>query len=361
MTAAQTEPKSKESESLRKKYTTAVQDVQRLQQELERLRRELEATGQGRPGVRDDAPASDFFLAGNAYVNLKKYPEAVAAFSRALQRAPQDAVSWRHRGIAYSYLGEYTQALSDFSKALELDPQDAVAYNQRGITYYAMNNLPQALSNFDKAIELQPKLAEAYNNRGIVLRTQGHYQKASKDFDAATQLGMTLATEHLQVLREEIRQVQERLRQAGLNPGPADGLPGQQTTTALQQYQRAQGLAVTGLFDAETKRALGLQPAATAAPVQDAGPRFVHQPKPEYPVLARQQGWEGTVTLRLELLTDGTVGEVQVARSSGHAVLDNAAQEAARTWRHEAGKPDAGPHWVDMHLTFTLEAAEKQP
>jgi protein TonB len=83
----------------------------------------------------------------------------------------------------------------------------------------------------------------------------------------------------------------------------------------------------------------------------------VYQPTPAYPEEARQQGWEGTVTLHLELRADGTVGNVQVARSSGHAVLDTAAQETAKTWKHtplaQAGGP--GPHWAEISLTFKLD------
>ena len=60
----------------------------------------------------------------------------------------------------------------------------------------------------------------------------------------------------------------------------------------------------------------------------------MYQPTPAYPEVARQHGWEGTVTLHLELRADGTVGDVQVARSSGHEVLDTAAQETAKTWKH---------------------------
>jgi TonB family protein len=156
------------------------------------------------------------------------------------------------------------------------------------------------------------------------------------------------------------RQVQERLHHAGLNPGPADGIPGPQTIAALQQFQKAQGLPVTGVLDHTTQHALGLQPAA-ASP-QDATaavPRFVHQPKPEYPLLARQQGWEGTVTLRLEMLADGTMGEVRIARSSGHPILDTAAQAAAKTWTHVPATQDgvAVAQWIDISLTFTLEDA----
>jgi peptidoglycan hydrolase-like protein with peptidoglycan-binding domain len=51
----------------------------------------------------------------------------------------------------------------------------------------------------------------------------------------------------------EIRQVQERLKEAGFNPGPADGQLGPQTKDALKGYQKAQGLPQTGQLDEPTK------------------------------------------------------------------------------------------------------------
>jgi TonB family protein len=361
MAAAQTEQKPKDRESLLKKHNAALQEIARLQQELANAKRALDASPKRTPGSSDDAPATDFFLAGNAYVNLKKYPEAIAAFSRAIKRAPRDAPSFRNRGITYTYLGAYQQALDDLNEALELDPQDAVAYNHRGIAHYALGNTKVAIADFDKAIELQPKLAEAHNNRGIVLHKLGNYQLASKDFNLAAQLGMELAARHLQLLRDEIRQAQERLHQAKMNPGPADGIAGQQTMAALQQFQQARGLPVTGLLDDATKQALGLQPSPPSAPPQASAaspPRFVYQPKPEYPLQARQQGWEGTVTLRLEMLADGTISEVQIVRSSGHPILDAAAQETAKTWTHQPAMQDgvAVTRWADITLSFALSS-----
>jgi protein TonB len=76
--------------------------------------------------------------------------------------------------------------------------------------------------------------------------------------------------------------------------------------------------------------------------------------------VARQNGWEGAVTLRLELRADGTVGEVQVARSSGHTVLDTAAQEAAKTWKHAPETQDGTPvtRWAELTLTFQLDKGQ---
>jgi peptidoglycan hydrolase-like protein with peptidoglycan-binding domain len=41
--------------------------------------------------------------------------------------------------------------------------------------------------------------------------------------------------------REEIREVQKRLRGFGFNPGPIDGVPGRQTEIATQSYLEARG------------------------------------------------------------------------------------------------------------------------
>lgn len=110
--------------------------------------------------------------------------------------------------------------------------------------------------DFSKTIALQPQLAEAYNNRGTSARTLGGYRQAGKDFERAVQLGMELAQQHLQVLRSEAWQVQERLRSGGYNSGAVDGVPGPQTVAALRQYQTAQGSSVTGLLDKATRQAL---------------------------------------------------------------------------------------------------------
>jgi len=44
-----------------------------------------------------------------------------------------------------------------------------------------------------------------------------------------------------------------------------------------------------------------------------------------YPPLARLRGWEGLVLLDMHLEPDGRINKIQVARSSGYAVLDRSA------------------------------------
>jgi peptidoglycan hydrolase-like protein with peptidoglycan-binding domain len=62
----------------------------------------------------------------------------------------------------------------------------------------------------------------------------------------------------------EIRQAQERLKEAGFNPGPADGQLGMQTKEAIKEYQKAHRLPQTGQLDESTRYLLMAQGSAPA-------------------------------------------------------------------------------------------------
>lgn len=57
----------------------------------------------------------------------------------------------------------------------------------------------------------------------------------------------------------DVRQAQERLKEAGFNPGPTDGQLGVQTKEAIKQYQKAHGLPQTGQLDEPTRELLVVQ------------------------------------------------------------------------------------------------------
>jgi TonB family protein len=355
--------KSRAVTELQSKYDHALQEIARLQSELDKARKKIEQL-QRQLEAAAAAPTHNWFAEGNTLFLDKKYAEAIEAFGKALAENAQDAKSYRNRGIVYQHLNDYHKAIEDFDRALALDAQDAVTLNQRGIVYFQLQDSQKAIADFTKALAIDPKLAAAYNNRGIVYRQLGNYRAALEDIGTAAQLGLELASQYLQVFRDEVKQAQQALQQAGLDPGAPDGMPGQRTIAALLQYQRNQGLAANGRLDEATRNALGMQPStlpAASSEVADTPPQFVRQTKPEYPLLARQRGWQGSVTLHLELLADGTVGEVEVAQSSGYSVLDTAAQEAAKTWTHAPAQHNEAPvtRWTRLTVHFTLDSTSE--
>ena len=54
--------------------------------------------------------------------------------------------------------------------------------------------------------------------------------------------------------------------------------------------------------------------------------------KPEYPIVSRRLNEQGTVVLLVLVLEDGTVGKVDIKKSSGFPLLDDAAKVAVIQW-----------------------------
>lgn len=67
-------------------------------------------------------------------------------------------------------------------------------------------------------------------------------------------------------------------------------------------------------------------------------PQIIHQEPPIYPQQARRLGWSGVVRVRVEVLTTGQVGDVQVEQSSGYSIIDEAAIQSARQWQFRAAR-----------------------
>jgi len=72
--------------------------------------------------------------------------------------------------------------------------------------------------------------------------------------------------------RQETRQIQTALKQAGFEPGPIDGMMGPMTMTALRNYQSHNGLQVTGTLTQETRSALMEGASTTTRTSQNQNP-----------------------------------------------------------------------------------------
>lgn len=85
-------------------------------------------------------------------------------------------------------------------------------------------------------------------------------------------------------------------------------------------------------------------------------PQVLHEVKPVYTPQAMQQKIQGSVWLRIVVLANGNVGDVEVTRSLDQEFgLDNQAISAARQWRFKPGTKNGRPVpvRVTLELTFT--------
>jgi peptidoglycan hydrolase-like protein with peptidoglycan-binding domain len=65
---------------------------------------------------------------------------------------------------------------------------------------------------------------------------------------------------------DNVREVQEKLRDGGFYTGEIDGAYSPQLSTALTRYQIRNGLPITGQLDVDTSKALGAKPAVNDKP-----------------------------------------------------------------------------------------------
>lgn len=100
--------------------------------------------------------------------------------------------------------------------------------------------------------------------------------------------------------REQVKAVQQALKDKGHDPGDVDGVMGAKTKSALKDFQKAQGIKESGSLDNETMTKLGVDmksgaagsssPAASPATDKSAQPSASSTDKPTQPSASPSTG-----------------------------------------------------------------------
>ncbi len=134
---------------------------------------------------------------------------------------------------------------------------------------------------------------------------------------------------------------------------PSDSAPAPSPSSAAGQAGGASGIANAGTADTASA---GQQGSGEG----DRPPRYKlgsgSTPYPPYPVVARRNGYQGRVIVRLAVAPDGRATNAEVLESSGYDVLDQSAVETLKDWKLEpalvGGKPAPGS--VNVPVRFRL-------
>ena len=86
-------------------------------------------------------------------------------------------------------------------------------------------------------------------------------------------------------------------------------------------------------------------------------PNYAENPKPIYPQKAQAQGYKGEVLLRVEVLPNGQVGQIEVKKSSGYEILDQSALSTVRKWKFIPAQKGGITilAWVNIPIKFDLQ------
>lgn len=152
--------------------------------------------------------------------------------------------------------------------------------------------------------------------------------------------------------------------------------PAQRAVQPAQTSQPAPVMAATEAVAAPAAFAVSPQPlSAPAAAI--AAPRpplpapvpaavtparfdadYLRNPPPVYPRAARRYGDQGRVLLKVLVSAQGAASAIRLEASSGHARLDEAAEETVRQWRFLPARrgTEAIDDWVLVPVVFRLDS-----
>lgn len=122
---------------------------------------------------------------GQAYFQLKKFPEAFSDFDNAIKVGIVTPKLFLNRGKCHVILSRPAEAIPDLAKSLELEPRNPETWYFKAVAEGKTGDLAGALKDYSKAIELNPQYVEALVNRGLMYFNEQKFDEAIADYTAA--------------------------------------------------------------------------------------------------------------------------------------------------------------------------------
>src|SRR6476659_10496645 len=107
---------------------------------------------------------------GDALRNMHEWSRAGAGYSEAIRLAPDHPGGWKGRGYIRVATQDPEGAVADFSEAIRRTPNDANLYLTRGVALGFISQYARELAYEDQEIRLDPL---GYVNRGQTLNNLG--------------------------------------------------------------------------------------------------------------------------------------------------------------------------------------------
>jgi arylsulfatase A-like enzyme/Flp pilus assembly protein TadD len=175
-------------------------DQQNSDAALERAIRSYQQVVAEDPNVIDA-----WFNLGNLHARLRRYPEAIAFFRKALALKPDYDLPVVNMANAYRQMGQDDAALAGYEHYLTIDPKNAHVRYQMGEIYLAKNDRAKAEENFRLAVEINPREASALNALGVMAFQRGNLDEAERQVRGALAAKSTVRLAHynLALIAEE--------------------------------------------------------------------------------------------------------------------------------------------------------------
>ena len=134
----------------------------------------------------ENQQAQTYVQEGTTALRTWKLPQAIAAFTRAIEIEPKYAEAYVKRGLAYYRSAQYKTAIADYTQTLGLNRYHADAYASRGDAYRALEDTQRAIEDYSASLKrrwnayVMQKRAETYFEGGNVQNALADYDTVIK-------------------------------------------------------------------------------------------------------------------------------------------------------------------------------------
>ncbi|KAI0097906.1 hypothetical protein GGR51DRAFT_539561 [Nemania sp. FL0031] len=116
------------------------------------------------------ASADELKTLGNNAMAAKNFDEAVDAFTKAIELAPENHVLFSNRSAAYASKKDWTHALSDAEKTTQIKPDWPRGWGRKGAALHGSGDLVGAVDAYEEGLKLDPNNAGLKNSLASVRR-----------------------------------------------------------------------------------------------------------------------------------------------------------------------------------------------
>jgi len=110
-------------------------------------------------------PDTDRLLAsGNDAMGAGRYDEALARFSRVIERDPTFAEGWNRRATLHYLMGNFDASVRDIQETLAREPRHFGALSGLGLINTALERWDSAVKAYEEALRVNPFLSGAGSN-----------------------------------------------------------------------------------------------------------------------------------------------------------------------------------------------------
>lgn len=125
------------------------------------------------------------------------HQEALLACEMALANDPEAATSYANKGIALKGLGHLTEAETAYRQSLAINPNQAATYSSLASLLTSMGREREAVTVYRRALAINPRLHEARLKLTMLLPPQASEQQCGQTFESALNELVAAAAEDL--------------------------------------------------------------------------------------------------------------------------------------------------------------------